>query len=45
MGDLGVSDLRLVVLVVVEGSVGSQIVGVDRGKVGVGGVGVFRPGF
>ena len=45
LGNLGVSDLRLVVLVVVEGTVGRQIVGVDRGKVGVGSVGVFRSGF
>ena len=43
-GRLGVSDLRLAVLVVVGGWVGRQIVGVDRGKVSVGNVGGVRPG-
>ena len=45
LGRLDVSDLRLVVLVRVEGWVGRQMEGVDRGKVGVGSVGGVRPGF
>ena len=36
LGRLGVSDLRLMVLVGVEGWMGRQVVGVDRGEVGVG---------
>ena len=35
LGRLGVCDLRLVLLVRVEGWMGSQIVVVDRGEVGV----------
>ena len=45
LGRLDVSGLRLVVLVGVEGWVGRQMDGVDRGKVGVGSVGGVRPGF